>query len=829
MPGIRFILLFFFCAGVSQAQNTYNMWYLGDNVGLDFNTEPPSTLFDSYAKGLKNYATICDNKGEMLFYTDGITVWNKNHNTMQNGFALKGQIYDTLWGRRTMIVKQPGNHNMYYVFTIHYTASSYMDLNEGVSYALVDMDMDGGYGAVIAKNIILLPKSSGRLTGVVHRNNKDVWIAADVSGSDTMYIFKLSSSGLSKPILVKRNISISYWGEPDKVRGMGQMKFSADGRHLVYGVESTDSDSTLIQVLDFDNNTGLTGNARNIVNLPPSSISGCEVSPNGKLLYVSFGFPYGVYQIPLDSIDTAADFWKVTTKLFFNSQYIHFGHLQLGPDGKIYLATNTSDSAISVIHFPDSAGISCKPSFKELKLPRKQRSTFPSMVQSQIYYPTQIESDTFCQGDSTQLQLKYAQADSVFWDFGDGQYLRSMRMTCSHLYADSGTHAVRALVYLKTGKTSQVQKQVYVQYIKRPRLGADTILCSGDSLNLIAADASISRYLWQNGDTLSMHTASVAGPYWVEVANAHCRLRDTIQIQYGKKPLVYLGNDTAFCHRFSKILNAGSGFKDYRWNTGERTFSIAANQKGIYSVQVLDSNLCNAADTIVLDEVMKPDITQITDSQTCRFAYLSVNRQNGINYLWSNGDTGTVSKVETKGLYVVNAQHPFCSNADSIYIDSIPEYTLRLGPDTTLCAPVQLKSGLNGTYLWSTGQTSPSIYVSDPGLYWLRVQKNQCESTDSIQLRPCGEMQYFVPNAFSPNADLNNQVFKVYGSNIQSIHIQIFNAWGEQLADIEGTDPAWDGSFEGQICPQGLYLYKIQLTDFNNKKVYTGGLLQLLR
>jgi len=112
-----FLSLFFFIALTAQAQNCApetNFWYFGTNAGLNFNTGAPIPLTDGLVANYEGSATASDTNGNLLFYTDGVTVWNQNHQQMPNGFGLQGNPSTT---QAALIVQQPDNDNIYYIFT----------------------------------------------------------------------------------------------------------------------------------------------------------------------------------------------------------------------------------------------------------------------------------------------------------------------------------------------------------------------------------------------------------------------------------------------------------------------------------------------------------------------------------------------------------------------------------------------------------------------------------------------------------------------------------------------------------------------------------------
>jgi gliding motility-associated-like protein len=218
------------------------------------------------------------------------------------------------------------------------------------------------------------------------------------------------------------------------------------------------------------------------------------------------------------------------------------------------------------------------------------------------------------------------------------------------------------------------------------------------------------------------------------------------------------------------------------------------------------------------------------DTITCDYVKLLVNYPNkNVSYQWSNGDTGTTITTKSKGIFTLNVYNRFCSISDTVNVNMLPKPNVDLGMDTMLCGSMMLSSNEIGHYMWNTGQTSPSILTAKPGIYWLKISRNNCESYDSITLLPCKSVSYFIPNAFSPNNDNTNDLFMVYGTNIESIHLVILNSWGEVLFDTTEPNPYWDGTYKNDECQQGVYFYVIEINGYNKKKFYENGTFHLLR
>ncbi|HOB27707.1 MAG TPA: hypothetical protein PKJ07_06165, partial [Bacteroidales bacterium] len=104
---ILFFLLVFIINETLYSQNEGNNWYFGENAGLSFNTAPPTPLTNGQLDTYEGCATVSDKNGNLLFYTDGMTVYDKMHNIMPNGSNLFGHSSST---QSAIIVPKPGTY-----------------------------------------------------------------------------------------------------------------------------------------------------------------------------------------------------------------------------------------------------------------------------------------------------------------------------------------------------------------------------------------------------------------------------------------------------------------------------------------------------------------------------------------------------------------------------------------------------------------------------------------------------------------------------------------------------------------------------------------------
>jgi outer membrane protein OmpA-like peptidoglycan-associated protein len=331
------IFIYFLQSLVTLAQGEANIWYFGAYAGIDFSKGNPKVLLDGKLNTVEGCATICDSEGNLLFYTDGIKIWNKNHTLMKNGEGLLGNDSST---QSAIIVQKPNQKNLYYVFTVDVAKGT-----DGLNYSVVDINLNQGNGEVIEKNKQLITPTSEKVTAVRHKNNKDIWIISHYWGNNQFATFLLTEKGIeNKPVIS----AIGEEHSKDSDNAIGYMKTSPDGKKLAVAIKGLN----MYELFDFDNETGKISNPIQLKVNEKGLAYGVEFSSDGTKLYGSVGNFHSIYQYDLNAknIDASAvligetDGWA--------------GALQMGPDGKIYVSEYGA-KALSYIEFPNKLGKDC--------------------------------------------------------------------------------------------------------------------------------------------------------------------------------------------------------------------------------------------------------------------------------------------------------------------------------------------------------------------------------------------------------------------------------------------------------------------------------------
>jgi gliding motility-associated-like protein len=742
------------------AQNETDNWYFGNRAGLNFSTCTPTILTNGQVNTLEGVATISDINGNLLFYTDGITVWNKQHLIMQNGTGLFGNSSSA---QSAVIVPKPGNPNIYFIFT---TDDIYSSFNRGLNYSIVDITLNGGLGAVTNKNIFLFADVRERLAAIKHQNNTDFWIVTRALESTNYYSWQITSSGVTAiPVISATNNFFPYNGAEGLA--IGCLRASSDGKFLFCGLFG----NKLSELGNFSDSTGQVTNAfkfsNNVINSTRLGITGsygAEFSPNNKYLYVSSGYDANtgtntyLTQYDLSNFDSTS---IANSRVFIDSGYSatnpnigNFWALQLAKNGKIYIAQEDEQS-LSVINNPNNLGAACNFVLNGQSLGfRVSKLGLPTFIQS--YFNPNYRVYDFSYTEDCQLNVSFSinttyTYDSLRWFFGDaasGINNTSINPTQVHSYNTVGTRTVKLYVYNTYGcvnKIDSVVKEIPVgnQWYS---FGPDKLLCQGDSVQLNATTVNANTYAWSTGANTPTIKIFGAGIYWCDVTKGLCTYRDSIVITTKPLPIVNLGADKTLCEDEKLILNAFNAGATYTWQDNSNAQNFTVSNTGQYFVRV-DLNGCVTKDTINISYNLKPRFSLGTDKSLC------------------------------------------------------PGLSILLDPKIT-----------NVNYSWQDGTNTPTFLVQNTGLYYLTATNNCGSKTDSINVIN-GNCTVYFPNAFTPNSDNKNDIFKaLFVDDVGAFELQIFNRYGQIIFKTNSKTSGWDGKFNGITQPQGVYVWIAKYT-----------------
>lgn len=392
-----------------------NIWYFGSGAGIAFNSNGSGTVPYSFGgnamKTTEGCASICNASGNLLFYSNGATVYNNKNEIMLNGNGLAGNISAF---QSVVILAQPGSDSLYYVFTADAFENNFA---KGYNYSIIDMSRDSGYGEVITKNVLLNAPGTERLAAARHANGTDIWIITNDYNSNVFRNWLITCTG------IEPSPTISTVGEvmnKDRYNNTGSLKVSPDG-NLLCQTHFPDIDSNasnFFQVFDFDNSTGIVSNP-NLVSISGSYHNTCEFSPNSKLLYVTNARQEEINQFNV-SINNAA---AIAASRYSITALKNFYGIQTGPDKKIYL--NRSSDKLGVISNPDVSGAGCNFIIEAIDLNGKDGELgLPTTIND--LYGLDYNDFTYRIVDTCSARVQFFGQTSISgaveweWDFGEG-------------------------------------------------------------------------------------------------------------------------------------------------------------------------------------------------------------------------------------------------------------------------------------------------------------------------------------------------------------------------------------------------------------------------
>ena len=429
------VLLLMHFSSFSQNQN--NQWRFGFGSAIDFNTTPPTyptgcalpTVEPPFLNSnfLEGTASIADkNSGELLFYTDGQTVWNKLNQPMPNGSGLEGSDYNSAY-MGTIIVPVPGSCSKYYIFC----ADDGEDATKGITYSVIDMSLNNGLGDVLAgqKGISLYTNVSEMLIAYPKSSGDGYWIITN--GNDlsnpTLVAFELTASGISTSP-VSSNLLV----------------FAITGKINPQGTKFVTVGDAGIDIYDFNATTGQFSNPISVLFslLPNDLLKYFEFSPNGNYLFATGDLNMFQFDITSNNpISIAAS----ATFISFGIPGGDYGAPQLGPDGNLYVVKS---SFVYCIENPNTIGLITA-------LPNSI-TTMVALPQWIYMLPENNEIETINLASDSCIQSvqefsisSTSEVNSISWDFGEpssGLDNNSTETSPSHQYSDVGIYTVTAFV-----------------------------------------------------------------------------------------------------------------------------------------------------------------------------------------------------------------------------------------------------------------------------------------------------------------------------------------------------------------------------------------------
>ncbi|WP_088342320.1 T9SS type B sorting domain-containing protein [Robiginitalea sediminis] len=866
---LGFLLLPFY--GV-LGQKEAAIWYFGNNAGLDFRSGSPVPLLDGQLNTIEGCESFSDGQGNLLFYTDGKTVWNRRHVPMPNGEELRSSFSTS---QAALVVPQPGAPSRYYVFTpddaLVYRLNAGAGSTNGFNYSIIDMQAAGGLGDVVVKNQDLLESASENVTGIRNFQGDFYWVLTHYQ--DRFYAYRVDAGGLDpQPVVSRLGPDID---DPENFRGT--LKIAPDGSRVAISHTVLEPGyQGVLMLYDFDMATGRLSNP---IPMPATHLYyGVEFSPDSSKLYASsieilpgenpgekvLGQPE-ILQFDLDAPSPAASVFTVHRFERTLPGWVS-GALQLGIDKKIY--HSIPGGALSVIRSPDKAGINCDfRAFQVLLGGRDASYGLPPYIQS--FFETIVEIEQFCEGAPTQFRIpEPVGIRSVTWDFGDpasGGSNTSTLLNPEHQFSTYGVFEVRLVVEYETGATRDFVE--FVEIAQRPDLVSEVTLVQCDidgqddglaTYNLREAielfrngNPDISAFFFEtradaeaNQNHLEPEGFRNTVPGQVVYARAfenpdcsaiiEVRLETRWQETYGeairvpvcldKAPTLAVEFDPVQLYAYLEAMFPLAEVGVYA-SEEDALMDLRRLAPGPYFLGPLDAPRfwfrtelqggCEQLGILDLDFILPPEADLEGEAQLCNGAALLTAAEGFDAYLWDDGSDTPQRLANAPGTYTVQLFRGPCAWTQ-VFTVSEPD---RFQVDQVAISDFQPR---NRVEVDARPGPDPLRYSLDDGVTFQdspRFDGVLPGVYDLLVTDGCQEYRQElvvggVPAFFSPNGDGYNDVWQLYDPQAYAgYRLEVFDRYGNLVTVLGADRPGWDGSKAGRDLPSSDYWYRLQLPE----------------
>ena len=770
-------------------------WYFGNNAGLDFGGNSPKPLTDGKLSTIEGSASITDTKGNILFYSDGITVYDKDGKPMLLFDPISGSLTSgsaVLGGNQrstqsAIIVPKPVCRGCDYLYYVYTTAE--INGSRQITYSVVDMRRNNGSGAVVQQNLPVVTTSTSASSterSAAVRNDKDTtyWVITHDYGSACFRVNHLTTATIS----TQKQYCLGL-PHDSPARGEGQIKIgpaptppvtttgtsgTVTSGTLVSGTatagnsntntairpvaviipgdpNSTDPDrqKSYVEIFSFNTETGILTGPNKKIDLGPAppTAYGVEFSPDGSKVYVTLigsvssvsGLSAQTGPSRIVQFDITVDDPVSTSALIEESTTRQYGSLQIGPDGKIYVAVQNQPS-LGVITNPNGGVVSTNP-FERPPVFTVSGQDLGGKI-SQLGLPNQVANFTQPSSSAGVSTSNVCAGEPVAFQITP--FCPKLKETYNlTVYNSSGAEVARAVSFTTTSQTFRISEpgtysavldvQVFTSaglpcttttaetsltVIEQPKpfsVGPDLNLCTNKPVS-VTINAVAEEYAWVRGRQIvsrsKVLTTSTPGTYTAFIGNGgECFESDAIVINIRIPPRLNLGPDQTLCENGTRTLEvpAVRGYQSYLWSNGATTRDVTVTQPGTYSVTgtltTLDGVVCEASDEIRLIPVKNPvlaaSLTNPAGCTTIDGAILvtpsptlivsgTASPTNSFTYSWT---TVSGTPISTTG-----------SSASALADGT---YTIRVTDENTCVT--------NGSYVLKSRAT-PLLLTAQPGL-----------------------------------------------------------------------------------------------------------------
>ncbi|HRP01552.1 MAG TPA: hypothetical protein PLE30_02780 [Candidatus Kapabacteria bacterium] len=523
---IMILLMIVYCEALSVNEN--NTWIFGYNAGLSFSTPNgvPKPVDSSALYNFEGSASISDSSGNLLFYTDGINIFNRNNQKVNSEDSL---MYSHLSATQSALIVPIPNSKYYYIFTTD-AGEYYIDedgnnyVNKGLNYTKIRADNNNI--RIDSLNVRLLEKSTEKISATKHKDYINYWVVSRAWGNDKFYIYLVNSNGIA----LVNSQSIGQTTQGNWRESIGYMKFSADSKYLAFVNEGRD----YFELFKFDNNLGVFSEAL-VVPTPGRFYNyGIEFSAHSNFLYITESKNGKIYRYDISKYNVD-DIVNSESIVYTEKANTFLGALQIAPNEKIYFSRFKS-KFLGVIESPDSVNSKVIADAAYLGNYTDGTASYglPNMIQSNNKFNVVLEDTNICQSSSLKItpKINYLIDNMKFkWD-GPNNFQSSKFI----LDIDNISFKQQGKYYLTSIYADKIlYDSINIIVLESPlaKIEGPNYICGTVPVTLASKFQDKSyRYKWNTGSTNESIEISKAGQYILTISNANnCISSDTMIVK----------------------------------------------------------------------------------------------------------------------------------------------------------------------------------------------------------------------------------------------------------------------------------------------------------
>jgi hypothetical protein len=689
---------------LDPAKKNQSSWQFGKYGNLSFNSGSPVAGPNSSIDTFESSASISDSTGNLLFYTDGNKVWNKNHAQMMGlgGFLKGSNYYNISASHGALIIPVPNSNKKYYIMSGAQQPAVTSDSTKRITYSIVDMNLNSGLGDIISINQFLpgpyfLP-TEGQ-TAIPHCNGYDFWYiihGAKTTGYlDKMAAYLITAGGISNPVISNSGFMVPAPTATTTDGYLLTIESSPDGKTIAVTDNGTLVNPVYMRLYKFDKKSGVITPTYTLPVLGAIPMLQPQFSPNSRFLYVGAG--NAVTQFDLLASPTP------TSTVLFNNNMNRL-YFQLGPDNKIYGSTPTStQDRLSVINFPDLPGAAASFNFNTVVLgPMHQAKIgLPNMIDakrpgviSRSFITTPVNCNTIQFAVDSCWQMY-----NCSWNYGDSN--TGTGLVSTHSYSAIGTYTASLVLSFGTYSFTAVNQVVNI-IPSTTSVSGPSVICQGSTfLNSYGVTPiSGASYSW------TVNNASIVGPASLQSANVGSSGSGiaTVSVQIMNGGCTIVGTKTITIDAIPTVSLIGTPSTVCLGNTLTLNGSPAG---GFYSGPGVSGNIFNSGSAGSGAKQVYYTYTNSNGCSNVAAATLTVTSCVGINEI-TNGDNGlNVYPNPNNGEFEVNASKEMSLLITNELGQLINRVTLNKENDFS----VKLEGLANGIYFIGNGSVKKKIVV----------------------------------------------------------------------------------------------------------------------